>query len=210
MKKMLFMLATLFIMTVPAQAISYKTARTEALFLTDKMAYELGLTATQRNAVYEINLDYMMSLNSSADIYGAYWTYRNIDMSYVLSSAQYSLFRAADYFFRPVYWKSGWRYHIHARYTNRSHFYYGHPSGYSSYKGAHSRHKNGNKSWYKGRKYDSGKHAGNTVRPGNRHHSPNRGNGSWRKGGQGKDVTKKHGADKDKHHNNDSKRHFGR
>lgn len=210
MKKMLFMLATLFLMTVPANAMSYKTARAEALFLTDKMAYELKLNDMQRNAIYEINLDYMMSLNNSGDIYGSYWTHRNLDISYVLNSAQYRLFRAADYFFRPVYWKSGWKHSIYTRYKNRSHFYYGHPSGYKSYKGAHCWHKNGNKSWYKGRKFDNGKHFGNTVRPGNRHHSANKGNSSRRHEKPGKDMKKKHGDGKDKHHRSDGKRHFGR
>lgn len=210
MKKMLFMLATLFMMTVPANAMSYKTARAEALFLTDKMAYELKLNDMQRNAIYEINLDYMMSLNNSGDIYGSYWTHRNLDISYVLNSSQYRLFRAADYFFRPVYWKSGWKHSIYTRHKNRSHFYYGHPSGYKSYKGAHCWHKNGNKSWYKGRKFDNGKHFGNTVRPGNRHHSANKGNSSRRHEKPGKDMKKKHGDGKDKHHRSDGKRHFGR
>ncbi|WP_288317379.1 hypothetical protein [Xylanibacter caecicola] len=205
MKKMLFMLATLFLMTVPANAMSYKTARAEALFLTDKMAYELKLNAIQRNAIYEINLDYMMSLNNSGDIYGSYWTHRNLDISYVLNSSQYRLFRAADYFFRPVYWKSGWRYSIYTRYKNRSHFYYGHPSGYKSYKGAHCWHKNGNKSWYKGRNFNNGKHFGNTAHPSHKHHPNNHDKNSWKHGKPGKDVKKGHGE----YHRGDKGR-FGR
>ena len=39
-----------------ANAMSYERAREEALYLTDKMAYELGLSADQYNAVYEPRL----------------------------------------------------------------------------------------------------------------------------------------------------------
>ena len=38
-----------------ARAMGYNEARQEALFLTDKMAYELGLNQAQYDAVYEIN-----------------------------------------------------------------------------------------------------------------------------------------------------------
>jgi len=59
---MMFM-AILMVMTITANAMSYNAAKNEALFLSDKMAYELDLTAAQYEAVYEINLDYLMSLN---------------------------------------------------------------------------------------------------------------------------------------------------
>ena len=72
MKKMMI-LAMMMVMTISARsamplgssknAMSYNAAKNEALFLSDKMAYELNLTAAQYEAVYEINLDYLMSLN---------------------------------------------------------------------------------------------------------------------------------------------------
>ena len=43
MKKMMT-LVMMMVMTISAAAMSYNTARNEALFLSDKMAYELGLT----------------------------------------------------------------------------------------------------------------------------------------------------------------------
>ena len=61
MKKMMI-LAVMMVMTISANAMSYNAAKHEALFLSDKMAYELNLTAAQYEAVYEINLDYLMSL----------------------------------------------------------------------------------------------------------------------------------------------------
>ena len=57
MKKILVM-AMMMVMTISANAMSYNAAKNEALFLSDKMAYELNLTAAQYEAVYEINLDY--------------------------------------------------------------------------------------------------------------------------------------------------------
>ena len=45
-----------------ANAMSYKSARDQAFFLTDKMAYELYLSDDQYNAVFEINMDYIRCL----------------------------------------------------------------------------------------------------------------------------------------------------
>ncbi len=56
-----------------AKAMSYDEARERAWFLTDKMAYELNLTPEQYDRAYEINLDYLLSLRTAADCYGAYW-----------------------------------------------------------------------------------------------------------------------------------------
>ena len=62
----MMILAMMMVMTISANAMSYNAAKNEALFLSDKMAYELNLTAAQYEAVYEINLDYLMSLNGHA------------------------------------------------------------------------------------------------------------------------------------------------
>ena len=82
MKKFILALVTLFTLTVSANAMSYEQARQQALFLTDKMAYELNLTDEQYEAAYEINLDYLMSVNDYSDLYGVYWSQRNLDLSY--------------------------------------------------------------------------------------------------------------------------------
>ena len=82
-------LAVMMVMTVSANAMSYNAAKNEALFLSDKMAYELNLTAAQYEAVYEINLDYLMSLNGHADVFGIWWDRRNADLRYVLNAWQY-------------------------------------------------------------------------------------------------------------------------
>ena len=113
----------MMITTVTLQAMTYTQAREEALFLTDKMAYELGLYESQYDAVYEINLDYLMALNYQDDLYSTCWTRRNLDLSYVLTAAQYNLYMSRTYFYRPVYWSSGFRYSIYTRYTDRSYYY---------------------------------------------------------------------------------------
>ena len=59
MKKIMIALMMLAI-AATGKAMSYEQARNEALFLTDKMAYELNLTDEQYEAAYEINLDYLM------------------------------------------------------------------------------------------------------------------------------------------------------
>ena len=82
-------LAMMMVMTISAKAMSYNAAKNEALFLSDKMAYELNLTAAQYEAVYEINLDYLMSLNGNGDVFGIWWDRRNADLRYVLNSWQY-------------------------------------------------------------------------------------------------------------------------
>ena len=46
MKRLLFTL-TLILSTLSAKAMSYERAREEALYLTDKMAYELNLNNEQ-------------------------------------------------------------------------------------------------------------------------------------------------------------------
>ncbi|MDO4159825.1 MAG: hypothetical protein Q4D41_05180 [Prevotellaceae bacterium] len=158
MKKLILMIVALFTLSATTtKAMTYSEVCDEALFLTDKMAYELGLSSDQYDALYEINLDYLMSISSSSDIEGTYWTRRNLDIGYVLTTAQYKLFEAAEYFFRPVYWSSGLVYRIYSRYTNRKQFYCSKPTVYSTYKGGtHSWSKNNNKSWYSGRKFYTG------------------------------------------------------
>ena len=152
MKKFLFTMVALLSMAVSAKAMSYEQARQQALFLADKMAYELNLTEEQYEACYEVNLDYLMGVTNQYDLYGDYWTRRNLDLSYILYDWQYRMFLDATYFYRPLYWADGfWHFGIYARYPHRDYFYYGHPHFYVVYRGSHSWHHNGGHSWYHGR-----------------------------------------------------------
>jgi hypothetical protein len=149
MKKILFTLIAMLAMATQANAMSYEQARSEALFLTDKMAYELNLSDAQYEAAYEINLDYLMSVTGRSNVFGGCWERRNADIQYILYSWPWELFRAASYFFRPLYWDAGfWHFGIYARYPHRDYFYFGRPHFYLSYRGGHSWHMNGGHSYY--------------------------------------------------------------
>lgn len=151
---MVTIMAVLLTIVTSASAISANSARTEALFLTDKMAYELNLTDDQYNAVYEINLDYIMSVSTEADLSGQYWKRRNRDLSFVLTEAQYNAYIETMYFYRPVRWSSNrMTYVIHNKYP-QNRYYRAAPKVYTSYEG-------GNRSYshssYQGRTFSDNK-----------------------------------------------------
>lgn len=128
MKKLIisfmFMLATL----VSANAMNSRDARKAAIFLTDKMAYELNLTMDQYQSVFEINFDYFLNLGSNDDLYGIYWSRRNLDLSYVLGNSKFLLFRTVAYFYRPAYWRNNvFGLHVYSRYANPNRYYYRQP-----------------------------------------------------------------------------------
>ena len=150
--KKLFTLAVLMVIAVSAHAMSYTDAQREALYLTDKMAYELDLSPEQFEAVYEINFDYFYSVSRRRDIYGNYWSRRDSDLRFVLSPWQYELYAAATYFYHPVYWYRGaFTFTIYTRYTNRTHFYRPRPARYSTYRGGNNR----GTSRYRGRTFNA-------------------------------------------------------
>ena len=156
--KKIMILAMVMVMTISANAMSYNAAKNEALFLSDKMAYELNLTAAQYEAVYEINLDYLMSLNGHGDVFGTWWNRRNADLRYVLNSWQYDKYVTLSHFYRPVAWKAGaWTFAVYAHY-NRGHFYNAHPKVFVTYKGGHNR--------------IHGSHYAHMHKPAAHHHAP--------------------------------------
>ena len=149
MKKMMIALVAMLTIAATGKAMSYEQARNEALFLTDKMAYELNLTDEQYEAAYEINLDYLMGVTSYDDVYSTYWERRNLDMSYILFDWQWQAFCAATYFYRPLYWDGGfWHFAIYARYPHRDYFYFGRPAFYATYRGGHAWHVVGGHGYY--------------------------------------------------------------
>jgi len=153
MKKMMMTLIALLSFTATANAMTFEQARTEALFLTDKMAYELNLTDEQYEACYEINLDYLMGVTGRSDVFGTYWERRNLDMSYILYDWQWNAFIAASYFYRPLYWEAGyWHFGIYRRYPHRDYFYFGRPHFYATYRGGHAWHVHGTHGYYYGRR----------------------------------------------------------
>ena len=202
MKKMIT-LVMMMAMTITTNAMSFVQARNEAHYLSDKMAWELNLTNDQYDAVYEINLDYMMSVNGRNDAYGKWWSRRNTDLQYVLTAYQYNKYIGLSYFYRPLSWKDGtWTFNVYTHYSNKSHFYKAHPKGYVSYKGGNNKKptnhyadrkpKNDNKVHGNGstRRNTGGKNDRNSANKSNGHHNNqiaqnnNHGNSSGHFGGR--------------------------
>ena len=160
------------VMTITANAMSYNEARNEALFLSDKMAYELNLTDAQYDAVYEINLDYLMSINGHADVFGTWWDRRNTELRFVLNGWQFNKYMELTYFYRPISWHNGaWRFHIYSRY-DRGRFFKHHPTVFASYKGGHARPHNvpnHHARPHNVQKHDTPKHIAQNTRG---HHTP--------------------------------------
>ena len=136
MKRFILTMVAVLTLGAAANAMSYKSARDQAFFLTDKMAYELGLSDDQYNAVYEINIDYIMCLDVYDDIFGTFWTRRNNELRYVLSPVQYQMYIQMEYFYRPVSWQNKkFVFTIYNRYP-KDRFYRAAPPGYQVYKGS--------------------------------------------------------------------------
>ena len=135
MKRRLYTLVLSVSLALGLSAMPYSVAREQALYLTDKMAYELRLNSWQYEQVYQTNLDYFLSIDSEPQAYGAYWTYRNDDLYYILQEAQYRLYSSIDYFLRPIKWlKGGWHFTVCNHYRP-GHYYYKRPVAYVSYCG---------------------------------------------------------------------------
>ena len=207
MKRYLLTLLIVLAGTLSAKAISYNEARDRAWFLTDKMAYELNLTPDQYDRVYQVNLDYFMSIAYEADCYGVYWNYRDTDLRYILWDWQYRLYVTLDYFYRPIRWiRAAWHYPIcdHYRY---GYYYYERPRVYVSYHGCNWKRRGHNDvSPYRGWRAERGpgmRDRYDNSRPGGRpgtHNEPSRpSNGRY----DGNHNNKGGHADRGNHNNKD-------
>lgn len=115
--------------------MTYAEAQENAWFLTDKMAYELNLTTEQYDRVFEINLDYFMSIRTASDCGGKYWNFRDADLRCVLFDWQYTLFTTLDYFFHPIRWiRSAWYFPIFDHYRS-GYFFFDKPAIFTKYVG---------------------------------------------------------------------------
>ncbi len=150
MKKIL-LASIMALVSLSSMALSNSKIREHARFLSDRMAYELDLSPMQYDDIYEINYDFIYSVNQimddvvrgyidAVDKYYDYLDYRNDDLRFVMSHSQYSKFMRYEYFYRPIYvLRNDWQFRIYSVYGNRSFFYFDRPSGYYSYVGAHNR-----------------------------------------------------------------------
>ena len=137
MKARITLLAAMMTIVLSAAAMPFTEARNKAMFLSDKMAYELNLTGTQFDAVYEINLDYMLNLEEEADMQGFIWKIRNRDLGFVLSDAQYNQYHNSEWLYRPFTMSDeGWTLAVNERYGEGMYLMQ-EPEVFLSYKGGH-------------------------------------------------------------------------
>ena len=136
MKKTIMTFAMMVTIVTSATAMTFNEAREHALFLTDKMSYELGLSPTQVDNVYEINLDYIISVAINGERPSFCQSRRDADMRFVLSDYQYHIYKKTNYFYRPMSSsRNVWSFHIYNYYTDRNHMYAKRPTHFKEYKG---------------------------------------------------------------------------
>jgi len=152
MKRVMIILTVMLAISSSVNAIGYREARIEARYLTDKMAYELGLSAREYDRVYRANLEYLLSVDNYRNMYSRNWRSRNSAMRIALSGRQWNLFISTDYFYRPVSWRNGVIVHnVYGRYPHKEmKKYYGKPKKYKEHKSNYGQ-------WKKHHKFDKKK-----------------------------------------------------
>lgn len=147
MKTKAFLIALFTTVAVGSSAMTLSEVQDRALFLTDRMAYDLGLSTYQYDEVYQINYDYLYQVNYLLDdilLGDSYATlqYRNLlevrnnELRYVLYYDQWNSFSVVDYFFAPiVFAQRMWRFAIFSVDSRLNYFHFGRPHIYTSYRG---------------------------------------------------------------------------
>ena len=187
---------------VNAQPMSYAVMRDHARFLTDRMAFTLGLRADIIDLVYMINYDYIYGVNEYLDdmAYGySYAEYddilyhRDLALRRLFTAAQWARYMSYDYFYRPiVFANNGWRFSIYAYDTRHTYFHYAMPRYYHEYRGGRyfppmrPAHRPHIVHPAPGRPHNNGVYGGrrNDMPRGSAGHAP-RGNDNFRGGHQG-------------------------
>ena len=152
-----------------AQPMSYIAMRNNARFLTDRMAYTLGLSAALIDDLYLINYDYICGVNEYLDDVALGYRYddymevvyaRDYALRRLLNEAQWARLMTYDYFYRPIsFLNNRWNFSIYAYDHRPTYFYYSAPRRFNDYRGGH---------FFRGmapKPHHDGRPAG--VRPGN-------------------------------------------
>lgn len=130
-----------------AQPMSYDAMRNNARFLTDRMAYTLGISSLAIiDDLYRINFDYIYGINDYLDDIALGYRYddylaicaeRDYALHMLLGNAIWSRLMGYDYFYRPVFFHNHrWHFGIYD-YFDRGHWYYSAPRYYHEYRGGH-------------------------------------------------------------------------
>ena len=195
MKTLKTMIATIALMvctlTATAQPMSYAAMRNNARFLTDRMAYTLGLSSALLDDLYYINFDYICGVNDYLDDVAMGYRYddymsvvyeRDYALQRLLTPGQWAILMTYDYFYRPIsFVNRAWRFAIYAFDRRPNYFYYRTPRLYTSYRGgrffhgmrpAPHRGHGGHRPGFRLEPHGGGGHPGNAHRPGGDNHRP--------------------------------------
>lgn len=154
MKALRTILAAIVIMTAAltanAQSMSVAAMRSNARFLTDRMAYTLGIRDPFLiDEIYRINYDYIWGVNSYLDDVAMGYYYddymavcdaRDVALRTLLGNAIWNRFVGYSYFYRPIVFANRcWRFSIYDYdRRGRGYFYCAVPRPYNrGYEGGH-------------------------------------------------------------------------
>lgn len=132
-----------------AQPMNYNAIRNNARFLTDRMAYTLGINnPVLIDDIYRINFDYIYGVNEYLDDVALGYRYddymmiceeRDYALRMLLGDVLWSRIIGYDYFYRPIMFENHrWRFGIYLHDWDRSRFYFSAPRYYDGgYRGGH-------------------------------------------------------------------------
>jgi len=164
MKRVGLFLFTLALLSLSSTslAVEKKQIHEQARFIADKIAYQFGLDKDQLTDAYEINYDFLQAVYALQDRliagdekaiteYYILLDIRNSDLVWIMDHARYANFLDVEEQFRPVYIKDGeLKLRMYDVY-GKNKFFEGKPKRFGKYDGDHSRSKNNNESFYKGK-----------------------------------------------------------
>ncbi len=131
-----------------AQPMNYNAMRNNARFLTDRMAYTLGINSPLLlDDIYRINYDYIYAINEYLDDIALGYRYddymsicaeRDFALQMLLGDALWSRIMTYDYFYRPIVFENRrWHFGIYMHDWDRGHYYFNTPRYYDNYRGGH-------------------------------------------------------------------------
>lgn len=128
-----------------AQPMSVYSMRNNARFLTDRMAYTLGLSAAILDELYYINYDYICGVNDYLDDVALGYRYddymavvyaRDRALRRLLTERQWTLLMSYDYFYRPIsFVNHRWSFGIYRIDKRLNHFFFHEPRRFNDYRG---------------------------------------------------------------------------
>ncbi|MBQ8737463.1 MAG: hypothetical protein IJY78_06540 [Bacteroidaceae bacterium] len=133
---------------VNAHPMSYNMIRDNARFLTDRMAYTLGIASGMIiDDLYRINFDFICGVNDYLDDVALGYRYddymavvreRDLALRILLGERIWRRVMALDYFYRPIsFLNHRWSFRIYAHDNRHGHFHFAAPRYYANYRGGH-------------------------------------------------------------------------